>query len=288
MARDGSESVVGTLRRTRSERTALAAFNITGFDPMLALAHAAAACQRPAIAQVSQSVIKGYGCELFKRWFELVKDLTGATLFLHLDHCADPALIADCVDHGWDSVMFDGSDRPIAENTALTHEVVAHAHARSVAVEAELGRVVGVEDGAVGGMAGDVACVAEIPDFVKKTQVDFLAVGFGNAHGHYQDTSGLHWDVLAKAASVTEIPLVLHGGTGLSDDEFRKAISLGCAKVNISTALKDQYARIVADPDVLEAMKKSPAALHRALQEKCRNVCEIYIRRFSAQSERTE
>jgi len=272
--------IVSDLRRARGEGYAVGSFNITGFDPMLALGKAAASCGAPAIVQVSEGVLEAYGSALFKGWFDLVRRLSDATLYLHLDHSSNVALIEDCIDHGWDSVMFDGSAMSIERNTELTAGVVTAAHAHGVAVEAELGNVGGVEDGAAGGGRDSVASIEQVPEFVEKTGIDFLAVGFGNAHGHYEGTEGLQWDVLERAAGATDIPLVLHGGTGLSNAEFSRAIGNGCAKINISTALKEQYVAVLADASVGRTVSRKPATLHLALQDRCAATCEHFIKQF--------
>ncbi len=282
MGSAASNGIVGDLRRARAEGYALGSFNITGFDPMLALGKAAATCGAPAIVQVSEGVLEAYGSALFKGWFDLVRRLSSATLYLHLDHSSNVGLIEECIDRGWDSVMFDGSAMPIELNTELTAAVVRKAHAHGVAVEAELGGVGGVEDGAARGGRDSLAVVQQVPEFTEKTGIDFLAVGFGNAHGHYESTAGLQWDILERAARATSIPLVLHGGTGLSSAEFSRAIRNGCAKINISTALKEQYVAVLADASLSGVVGKQPVKLHLALQERCAATCEHFIKQFQS------
>ena len=152
---------------------------------------------------------------------------------LHLDHGSyDGAL--KCIEAGFSSVMFDGSHYPIEENIAKTKELVDICHSKGISIEAEVGSIGGEEDGVVG--AGEIADPNECK-MVGDLGVDFLAAGIGNIHGKYPENwKGLDFDALAKTKElIGELPLVLHGGTGIPADMIKTAISLGVAKINVNT-----------------------------------------------------
>ena len=152
---------------------------------------------------------------------------------LHLDHGSYEACY-DCIEAGFSSVMFDGSHFPIEENVAKTTELVNVCHSKGISIEAEVGSIGGEEDGVVG--AGEIADPNECKK-IADLGVDFLAAGIGNIHGKYPENwAGLNFDALAKTKElVGDLPLVLHGGTGIPEDMIKTAISLGVAKINVNT-----------------------------------------------------
>ena len=152
---------------------------------------------------------------------------------LHLDHGSYEGCY-DCIKAGFSSIMFDGSHFPIEENIAKTTELVNAAHHLGLSIEAEVGSIGGEEDGVVG--AGEIADPNECK-MIADLGVDFLAAGIGNIHGKYPENwKGLDFDALAKIKELTgDMPLVLHGGTGIPSDMIKKAISLGVAKINVNT-----------------------------------------------------
>ncbi len=152
---------------------------------------------------------------------------------LHLDHGSYEACY-DCIEAGFSSVMFDGSHFPIEENIAKTKELVEVCHSKGISIEAEVGSIGGEEDGVVG--AGEIADPEECKK-IGDLGVDFLAAGIGNIHGKYPENwAGLNFDALAKTKElVGDLPLVLHGGTGIPEDMIKTAISLGVAKINVNT-----------------------------------------------------
>ena len=152
---------------------------------------------------------------------------------LHLDHGSYEACY-DCIEAGFSSVMFDGSHFPIEENVAKTTELVNVCHSKGISIEAEVGSIGGEEDGVVG--AGEIADPNECKK-IADLGVDFLAAGIGNIHGKYPENwAGLDFDALAKTKElIGDLPLVLHGGTGIPEDMIKTAISLGVAKINVNT-----------------------------------------------------
>ena len=170
---------------------------------------------------------------------------------LHLDHGTYDGA-KKCIEAGFTSIMFDGSSLPIEENIAKTKELVALAHKNGMSIEAEVGAIGGEEDGVIGmGECADPAECKRIADL----GIDFLAAGIGNIHGVYPDNwKGLQFDVLAEIQKLTgTMPLVLHGGTGIPDDQIKKAISLGVSKINVNTECQLVFA--AATREYIEAGK---------------------------------
>ena len=215
---------------------AVGAFNINNLEWTKAILQTAQELNSPVMLGVSEGANK-YMCG-----YEVVADMVKAMIkslnitvpvALHLDHGtyegAKKALKA-----GYSSVMFDGSHYPLDENLEKTREIVTIAHFLGATVEAEVGTIGGEEDGVVG--MGEVADPEECA-LLKSTGIDMLAAGIGNIHGKYPaNWKGLQFDALAKIkAKVGDFPLVLHGGTGIPEDQIKKAISLGVTKINVNT-----------------------------------------------------
>ena len=201
---------------------------------------------------------------------------------LHLDHGSYEGCKA-CVEAGFTSIMFDGSHYPIEENVAKTKELVALAHANGMSIEAEVGSIGGVEDGVVG--TGEIADPEECA-MIAGLGVDFLAAGIGNIHGVYPENwKGLDFEALDRIHKATNnIPLVLHGGTGIPDEMIAKAISLGVSKININTECQLVFAE--ATRKYIEAGKdlqgkgfdprKLLAPGAAAIQDKCREKINLF------------
>jgi len=170
---------------------------------------------------------------------------------IHLDHGSYEQCLA-CIEAGFSSIMFDGSHYPFDENVAKTKEMISLAHKNGMSIEAEVGSIGGEEDGVVG--AGEIADAEECR-IIAELGIDFLAAGIGNIHGKYPDNwQGLDFDALERIQKVTSgLPLVLHGGTGISDEMIKKAISLGVAKINVNTECQLSFAS--ATREYIEAGK---------------------------------
>lgn len=261
------------------DKKALAAFNAPSFDAMLGIARASAVTSSPVIIQASARLVKSYGPETIKSWFDTAVKNASDSCYLHLDHCSDLTLIKSCISAGWDMVMFDGSSLPIEENCRQTMEVVELAHASGAAVEGEVGTVGGEEDG------HEAATNCATEDDIRKlaeTGIDCIAVGFGNVHGDYSDDATLHWPIYEAAMSIGNLPLVLHGGSGLSDDEFKRAIRAGTAKINISTELKKFYLSAISAAQSDSALVRNPSLLHEKISNGVQRISEKYIRLFQS------
>ncbi|OHB72984.1 MAG: hypothetical protein A2Z25_06215 [Planctomycetes bacterium RBG_16_55_9] len=227
------------LKKARRGGYAVGAFNILDYNSMRAVVDAAEALDAPVIIQTSVKTVVFWGYKPIIQWYRQLAGGVAVPVAIHLDHCKDLEVIRNCIEHGWTSVMIDASTKPFAENLALTRQVVEMAGPKDITVEAEMGAIVGVEDDIhVKEQDAHLANVDEAEQFCSQVALDCFAPAIGTAHGIYKGEPKIAFDRLDQIARRTALPLALHGGTGLSDEVFRRCISLGCAKVNISTQLK--------------------------------------------------
>lgn len=232
-------TVTDMLNKAKGERYAVGAFNIVDYNSLRAVVRAAEALEAPVIVQTSVKTVRFWGPLTIVSWLRETASESPVPVALHLDHCREIDYIKACIDAGWTSVMIDASAKPFDENLAATRQVVELADAAGVSVEAEMGRIVGVEDDIfVAQHDAHLADADEAVAFCKDLNLAVFAPAVGTAHGVYKGEPKIAFDRLEEIARRTGLPIALHGGTGLADDVFRKAISLGCAKVNISTAIK--------------------------------------------------
>jgi fructose-bisphosphate aldolase, class II len=237
------------LRSAREGGYAVGAFNIVDINSARAVVQAASELRAPAILQTSVKTVEFWGPELLVAWIRPLAETAPIPLALHLDHCRSVPFVLTCIAAGWTSVMIDASAQPFEENLASTQSVLAAAEAAGVSVEAELGEIAGVEE-EVSGAEARLADPAAVETFCAAAPVAALAPAIGTAHGLYRGTPKIAFDRLAETSRRGDTPLALHGGTGLSPEVFRKCISLGCAKVNISTALKHAFIDGFVEPYV--------------------------------------
>lgn len=229
------------LDRALADRYGVAAFNVIDDLSIEAVLAAAVEEQAPVILQTSVKTVRMYGSETLMRIFGAIARHVPVPITLHLDHCPEREVISDCLRAGWNSVLFDAHELEIADNLAQTIEVVVEAHGRDAHVEGEIEGIQGIEDG-LGSDAASVRQSLEVAvDFITRTGVDCFAPAIGNAHGQYTAAPVLDYQRVSDLVDATGIPMALHGGTGLADKQFTDLISRGCAKVNISTALKEVY-----------------------------------------------
>lgn len=236
-------SAKAMLDKAKAEHYAVGAFNINDLEWAKAILTAAQECKSPVILQVSEGAGKymvGYKTVAGMVNGMLEEMNISVPVALHLDHGSYEGCLK-CVEAGFSSVMFDGSHYPIEENVAKTKELVALTHGKGMSIEAEVGGIGGEEDGVVSN--GECAD----PDECKRIAdlgVDMLAAGIGNIHGKYPENwAGLSFDTLAAIQEKTgDMPLVLHGGTGIPADQIKKAINLGVSKINVNTECQLAFA----------------------------------------------
>ncbi|MCW4005619.1 MAG: class II fructose-1,6-bisphosphate aldolase [Candidatus Bathyarchaeota archaeon] len=240
---------------------AIPALNVQNLESLTAVAEAAVEEKSPVILAVSPSVVKYAGLPYISGLAKTAAQLSAVPMSIHLDHGEDFEVASKCVEAGFTSIMIDGSFLKLEENIALTKKVVDMAHPKGVSVEAELGRLAGVEERSVEEKDAILTDPETAKDFVEQTGVDTLAVAIGTSHGAYKFKSQakLDHERLKKIGEKTSIPLVLHGASsvpqwlidkaakygaqlgnakGIPEEEIKKAISLGIAKVNVDTDLR--------------------------------------------------
>jgi fructose-bisphosphate aldolase class II len=229
------------LDRAFAARYGVGAFNIVNDLTLEAVLAAAVAESAPVIIQTSVKTVRSYGRDVLYAMFESMTRDISIPVSLHLDHCPDRAVISSCLDGGWNSVLFDASSLSVQENLRQTVEVVAEARRYGAHVEGEIEGIQGVEDG-VGSDDAPIRQSLDVAvDFITRTGVDVFAPAIGNAHGMYSAAPALDAQKVSNLVAATGVPMALHGGSGLTKDQFRDLISRGCAKVNISTALKVRF-----------------------------------------------
>jgi 6-phospho-5-dehydro-2-deoxy-D-gluconate aldolase len=234
------------LREAKDNNYAVAQFNINSFQWAEAILQAAEEERAPVILGASDRLVDYLGG--FKLIAIVIQTLVEemritVPVALHLDHGNSVARCKEAIDAGFSSVMIDGSHYRIEENIAMTKEVVAYAHSKQVSVEAEVGTVGGNEDGLIGGIS--YANSEECLQIVEQTGVDALAAALGSVHGPYQGEPKLGFAEMKLISESTNIPLVLHGGSGIPLHQLHQAIELGHAKINVNTECLQAWAEAV-------------------------------------------
>ena len=236
-------SVKEMMAKALKGKYAVGQFNINNLEWTKAILLTAQENNSPVILGVSEGAGKymgGYDV-VVGMVNGLLKDLNiSVPVALHLDHGSFEGAYK-CIEAGFSSVMFDGSHYPIEENIEKSKQLIADAHGKGLSIECEVGSIGGEEDGVIG--AGEIADPAECKQ-IADLGVDILAAGIGNIHGKYPENwAGLNFDALAKIKeTVGDMPLVLHGGTGIPEDMIKKAISLGVCKINVNTECQLAFA----------------------------------------------
>lgn len=221
---------------------AVGAFNCNNMEIVQAIVEAADELKSPVIIQASQGAIKYAGLHYVVGLAKLAAEEARVPVALHLDHGTDYNTVIACIRAGFTSVMFDGSQYPKEENIARTKEIVRVARAVGVSVEGEIGKIGGVEDDiAVDERDAMLTPVPDAIEFYEATGVDALAMSFGTAHGHYKLPPKLALDRIEEVHRRTGAPLVMHGGSGVPEEDVRQGIQLGIRKVNIDTELREAF-----------------------------------------------
>ena len=284
---------------------AIGAFNVNNMEIIQGIVEAAGEENAPLILQVSAGARKYAKGPYLRHLVEAAIEDTGVDVCLHLDHGEDFEICKQCVDDGFTSVMIDGSKHPFEENIALTKEVVEYAHAHGVVVEAELGKLAGVEDNInVDARSATFTDPDEAAEFVERTGVDSLAIAIGTSHGAYKFKGDPYLDferLKAIHKLIPDTPLVLHGAStvlkefvdrcneyggkipgaqGVPEEMIREAVKHGVCKVNIDTdlrlAMTAEIRRVfIEQPDVFDPRKylgPGREAIKRMVQHKIRDV----------------
>jgi fructose-bisphosphate aldolase class II len=228
------------VERAFRDRYGVAAINVVNDLTMEAVLAAADELRAPLIVQTSVKTVKSMGADVLMAMWRVMADRVSVPVALHLDHCPERPVISLCLDQGWNSVLFDGSKLSVEENKAQCIEVVAEARRYGALVEGEIEGFKRVEEMADDEEPAEQTLETAV-DFITSTGVDVFAPAIGNAHGMYRSTPKLDSQRVTDIVEATGIPVALHGGTGMTAEQFRDLVGRGCAKVNISTALKIAY-----------------------------------------------
>ncbi len=241
-------NMVGMLTKAKEGKYAVGQFNINNLEWTKTILLTAQEQNSPVILGVSEGAAKYMGG--FKTVVGMVKGLIAdlnitVDVAIHLDHGQSFENCKKALDAGFTSVMIDGSHHPIDENIKMTKEVVDYAHAMGASVEAEVGTVGGNEDGVIGGIK--YADLNECVRLVKEAGVDALAPALGSVHGPYQGEPVLGFVEMEAIGQATDMPLVLHGGTGIPDEKIQKAIACGTCKINVNTECQLAFNKILRE-----------------------------------------
>ncbi|GAB6935010.1 MAG: class II fructose-1,6-bisphosphate aldolase [Calditerricola sp.] len=261
------------LPRAKAEGFAVGQFNMNNLEFTQAIIEAAEEEKSPLIFGASEGAIKYMGGpDVVVALAKVFADRAGVPVALHLDHGSSFDMVMKCIRAGFTSVMIDGSHLPLDENIALTKKVVEAAHAVGVSVEAELGKIGGTEDDlSVDEEDAMLADPDEAIRFWEETRVDALALAVGTAHGLYKGKPNIRFHIIEKVAQNIEAPIVLHGGSGVPDEQIRQAIRLGVGKINVNTenqvACTETVRKILAEKPSLYDPRKYLGPAREAMKE---------------------
>lgn len=226
------------LKDAQKGNYAVGSFSVANMEMVLGVLKAAEELNAPVILQIAEVRLKQSPLELIGPLMVAAAKNAKTPVAVHFDHGKTKEKINQALEIGFTSVMFDGSHLPLEENISQTLDIIKAAREYGAAVEAEIGCVGGSEDG-----SEDIAINCTKPEdavrFAEETGVDALAIAIGNAHGNYKSTPKLRFDILEECARLVSAPLVLHGGTGISPEDFIKCSKTGIKKINIATATFD-------------------------------------------------
>ncbi len=233
------------------------AFNIWSIESAKAVIDAASQMKCNIILQTSMKAFEQIDKKEFYAFVRSYEQKKGIKAYLHLDHCKEMNFIQEAAECGWDSVMIDASDKPLSENINLTNKVVKLVRKRGILVEAEVGQICGQED-EVTSVGTGIAKMDDIEKFIKSTDIDMLAAAVGTVHGLYRGVPDIRYDMLDEIGRITDIPLVIHGGTGLTNEILLKMlIYKNVKKINISTDVKLAYKRGIEESIQMGVMEQN-------------------------------
>lgn len=267
------------LRAAYENRYAIGAFNANNMEIIQAIVNAATEERAPVILQISQGAIKYAGLYFATGMVKIAAEEANVPVVLHLDHGTDFEQNIICLRAGFTSLMFDGSKKPYKENVEVTGKVVEIAHACGIPVEGELGRIVQITDGYTQEeVEALMADPNQVVDFVERTGIDSLAPAIGSVHAMRAQGANIDIERLKKIKENTNIPLVLHGSSGVTDESMIEALNYGISKINVATYLSQVFTltlrKSLADmPDEVDPRKMlMPArdAVKEAVREKIR------------------
>lgn len=263
------------LETARRNAYAIGAFNVYNLEGVKAVVNAAEISRSPAMLQLHPSALKYGKLPLVRMCIEAAKS-ANVPISIHLDHSTSSADIRLALDAGVRSIMADGSPMPYKENLRFSRDMTVISHKFHAIVEAEIGRISGTEDGlTIAEKEAKMTDPIQALEFVHQTQVDALAVTIGNVHGEYKSPPRLDFDRLEKIRSLIDIPLVLHGASGLPKEMIERSIQLGVCKFNVNTEVRQAYMQSLkleicgdSPKDLLEIAGEAIAAMQEVIIDK--------------------
>lgn len=271
------------LHQAKKQNAAVGSFSVGNIEMVMGAIKAAEEMNTPIILQIAEIRLKHVPLELMAPMMIAAAKQAKVDVAVHFDHGVTPAVIKLALELGFTSVMYDGSHLPLADNIACTKQMIELASKYGASVEAELG-IIGKDE------AGNDCGKAIYTDpkdavaFAEAVPVTALAVAIGNAHGHYDGKPELRFDILEKIHKTTDIPLVLHGGSGILKSEFRRCIDLGVRKINIATANFDAFT-LAAEQYLLESNKHNFFGLNDSVTEGIYENVKAHIQIFNNRDE---
>lgn len=270
---------MGFIRQAQRHHVAIASFNIHNLETVQAVVEGAAEENCPVIVQTTPGTLKHAGIPYIGAIVKAASEKYDIPIALHLDHCSSFETILQCIRCGYTSVMIDTAHLPYDENVAMVKKVVEVAHAVGVAVEGELGKIGGTEDDlTVDQRSASFTVPEEAKDFVDKTGIDMLAIAIGTAHGVYKGIPNLDFERLTAIRNTVDLPLILHGASGVPDDQIKESLKRGISKINIATELKlpmaaaiqDTFAKKPTENDPRNYMGNAKKAVKEVVKQKIR------------------
>jgi len=263
------------LADNKKNGNALLATNFYNFETLSAVLTAAQNTGSEIILQLSEGSINYMGLDVAKALAKSAIEQYNVTAWLHLDHGQDVDLVKRCIDVGFDSVMIDASEKPFEENVKITQEIVKYAKSANINIEAELGYI--------SKLGQDQKMVYTRPEeakqFVEATGVNALAIAVGSAHGFYKEEPKLQLDLIGEINAVTTAALVLHGSSGIPNDQLQAAIKKGITKINLATEIKNSFMKSLqkelkdtTNIDLREVFPKATAQATALVEDKLRTI----------------
>lgn len=270
---------ISFIKKAQEKGVAIASFNIHNLETIQAVCEGAYEERCPVIIQTTPGTLKHAGVNYIASIVKTAAELYDIPIALHVDHCSDFDTIMQCIRCGYTSVMIDTAHLPYEENIAMVKKVVEVAHSVDVAVEGELGKIGGVEDDLkVDAREAAFTVPSEAKDFVERTGIDMLAIAIGTAHGEYKGEPKLDFERLSQIREVVELPLILHGASGVPDYQIKESLKRGISKINIATELKIPMAGAIKKTFENKPSENDPRKYMGVAKEAVKSVVKEKIR----------
>ena len=267
------------IKKAQETGVAIASFNVHNLETIQAVMEGAQEENAPVIIQTTPGTLKHAGIPYISAIVKAAALLYDIPVALHVDHCSSFDTIMQCIRYGYTSVMIDTAHLPYEENVAMVKKVVEVAHSVGVAVEGELGKIGGVEDDLeVDEFSASFTVPSEAKDFASGTGIDMLAVAIGTAHGEYKGKPNLDFERLTQIRKLVELPLVLHGASGVFDEQIKESLRRGISKVNIATELKIPMAEAIKEIFAAKPKENDPRNYMGAAKSAVKEVVKQKIR----------